>query len=237
MRLPGRLSSTTLGDLLGALHRARATGVLELIEAGGATAGRAHRVHLDGGLVSAVESALGVVRLGEILRREGFIGDEVLGRLARRLAREPGKRAGELLIQEQSVTPMAVRAALRRQLRQRLEALFALTDAFIRFRVARPRADEPDLAAPLSPREFLHGRARHRLRRRAEPPPANAERVRALGVLGLEGDADRGAVQRAFRQLASRMHPDRHPAASPEERARLMRRFAEISAAYHALVA
>jgi len=44
-------------------------------------------------------------------------------------------------------------------------------------------------------------------------------------------------VQRAFRQLATRFHPDRHPGASVEVRSALMRRFAEITAAYHALVA
>src|SRR5260221_423910 len=32
MHLPGRLRTTTLGDLLGALHRAGATGTLELAE-------------------------------------------------------------------------------------------------------------------------------------------------------------------------------------------------------------
>jgi hypothetical protein len=242
MRLPGRLSATTLGDLLGALHRDRASGVLELIESGGAC--RVHRVHLDAGLVEAVETSLGVVRIGELLRREGFLGDDGLRRFLRRLSGSGKRRAGDLLLEDQMVTAPVLRAALRRQLRERLEALFALSDASVRFRVARPRSPEANRAAPLSPREFLHGRARSRARRGAPPrtkpaapPPANDVRRRALGVLGLGEGADRESVQRAFRKLAAGVHPDRHPAASAEERARLMRRFVELSAAYHALVA
>ena len=46
MNLPGRLTLATLGDLLGTLHRAEASGVLELVEAKGACAGRSHRVYL-----------------------------------------------------------------------------------------------------------------------------------------------------------------------------------------------
>jgi DnaJ-class molecular chaperone len=56
-------------------------------------------------------------------------------------------------------------------------------------------------------------------------------------VLGLEAGADRARVQRAFRRLAAEVHPDRHPWASAAERAALLRRFSELSAAYHELVA
>jgi DnaJ-domain-containing protein 1 len=62
-------------------------------------------------------------------------------------------------------------------------------------------------------------------------------RVRALSTLGLDGAADSATVKRAFRDLARSLHPDCHPSASLAERAELMRRFAEITAAYHALVA
>jgi hypothetical protein len=242
MRLPGRLSSTTLGDLLGALYRERATGVLELIEAVGAAAGRVHRVHLDEGMVDHVETPLGALRLGELLRREGFLGEQAQRRLIRGLAADPNRKSGEVLMEERLVTPTALRAALRRQLRTRLEALFSLGDAFVRFRTARPRSYTPERAEALSPREFLYGRARRRdrasrPRANSVAPPPKDDRVRALGVLGLGADADRRAVQCAFRKLAASVHPDRHPSASAEERALLLRRFAELSAAYHALVA
>ena len=55
MRLPGTLSASTLGDLLGSLHRAGLSGTLELREKKGPKAGALHRIHLLGGLVAAVE--------------------------------------------------------------------------------------------------------------------------------------------------------------------------------------
>lgn len=59
MQLKARLRKTTLGDLLGTLYRARANGVLELVETVGAIAGRAHHIHLREGRVAAVDSELG----------------------------------------------------------------------------------------------------------------------------------------------------------------------------------
>jgi hypothetical protein len=56
MNLPGKLRLSTLGDLLGTLHRAEISGVLALREQRGATAGRCHRIHLDRGLITAVET-------------------------------------------------------------------------------------------------------------------------------------------------------------------------------------
>lgn len=244
MRLPGRLRATTLGDLLGSLYRERATGTLELVELGGAAAGRPHRVHLDGGLVGAVESRLSTPRLGEILRSEGFVSEETLRRVARRLDGTSGQRLGELLVEHGAATPGLVDAALRFQLRRRLDALFAIPDASVRFHIARPRSS--GAALPLSPHEFLHGRARARdrepARRRGptprEPAPRRQDpvRTRAFGVLGLPPGSERSDVQRAFRSLARQHHPDRFPGASGREREALMRRFAELSEAYHLLV-
>ncbi|MBK7581723.1 MAG: J domain-containing protein [Myxococcales bacterium] len=243
MRLPGRLSATTLGDLLGVMHRERLSGILELIEIEGAQAGRAHRVHLDAGLVAQVDSALGVPRVGEILKQQGFVGDEALRRLTRELTRAPGRRAGEVLLEGGQLSPQALGAALRRQLRQRLDALFTLPDAELRFHVRRATTERP---IPLSPREFLHQRPRKRDRDGSRRPPVGTApptpgrdraRSQAFAVLGLAADAPRDSVQRAFRKLARAAHPDRHPAASSEERAELLKQFAALSAAYHLLVA
>lgn len=245
MQLPGRLGLATLGDLLGRLHRERATGTLELVEAKGPTAGRKHRIHWEGGLVSSVETSLGVPRLGDILQSQGFVGEEALRKLARRISELPGRMSGELLVEEGRVSREAVGAALRRQVRLRLDAMFVLCDAFVRFHVARQRS----ASVPLSPREFLHGRPRARANeervertsaeraRRASSARRERAKSEALAILGLGPDADREAVQRAFRKLAGSAHPDRYPAADSAEKAALMRRFAEISQAYHLLVA
>jgi hypothetical protein len=138
----------------------------------------------------------------------------------------------------------------------RLEAAYGVNDAQLRFRVARPLGAVNSWVRTLSPGKVLHGRprARHqagqprvsfgrRPGRTTEPEMPEQDgraplvRVRALQTLGLPGDADRACVVEAFRRLARELHPDRHPDASTVERARLMRRFAEVSAAYHALVA
>jgi DnaJ domain len=239
MNLPGRLRLTTLGDVLGALCRGGATGVLELTEIQGAGIGRVHRVHLAGGFVVHVDSAVSAARLGDILRRCGTVGDMVLLRLAERLVLSPGRLAGELLVELGAVTPAEVTAALGLQRRERLERLFSLEDARLAFRVARPKA-QVDPKAPLSSAEFLGGRARTRSRNGEFSSAGSRKdpvRVRALETLGLSETADRASIQRAFRQLASRLHPDRFPTVAATDRADLIRKFAEITAAYHALVA
>ena len=94
MNLPGRLTLTTLGDLLGTLHRAGATGVLEIVEPSGARAGITHRVKLRSGLVDAVETDLDHPRLGELLVREGALDRHGLATLLRRMVEEPRRRSG-----------------------------------------------------------------------------------------------------------------------------------------------
>src|SRR5450432_2019149 len=160
MQLPGRLRLTTLGDLLGELHRACASGVLELVEVDGARSGRSHRVYFDAGLVDDVDTSLNHPRLGEILARDGLLSMSALARVARCLVEQPSKRVGEILVEEGLGTADLVAAALRRQQKSRLDALYSLSEALIRFHVPRPRSGFRP--TPLSPREFLHGRPRAR---------------------------------------------------------------------------
>jgi hypothetical protein len=250
MLLPGRLRLTTLGDALGALHREACSGMLELTDERGAT----HRVHFCQGMITQIETDLFRERLGDVLAGQGFLGARALARLARRLLEAPRQRAGEILVEEGFATADLVSAGLRRQLRQKLEALFQLRDARMTFHTSRPHEQH---RTPLSPGEFLHGRPRARPRVRAEssvnPPrprpqaqPANdaprdvpaapyGTRARALATLGLLPGADRATIQQAFRRLALSTHPDRFPHADASERAKLLSRFAELSAAYHAL--
>lgn len=171
MQLPGHLRSTTLGDLLGALHRAAATGTLELIE----DRGREHHIHWMRGLVVAVELDGASPSLGEILRGDGVADEDVLRRsLLRSIASH--RLHGEVLMDEFRVPPARVGSALRRQMLARLSALEQLGDARLSFRVAvrpprsalvaseRDAASRPSWNAPLGAREFLHGRRRARER-------------------------------------------------------------------------
>jgi hypothetical protein len=251
MQLPGRLRSTTLGDLLGTLHRARATGTLELAE----FHGRTHRVHLARGLVVAVELDGPVPSLAEELRREGAVADDVLKRsLLRAIASR--RLHGEVLVRDFKLSPTLIDSALRRQLLTRLGVIERLPDAQVHFRVTvrPPRGALVD--DPLRPPEFLSGRRRSRdanasarppsvsppaAARRAPPrveaPAADPKHVAALRVLGVDPSADAIAIKRAYRQLARSYHPDLHPQASDAERRALAERFVEVTAAYQTLVA
>ena len=254
MQLPGRLKASTLGDLLGLLHRHRTTGTLELLEVpsptGRTVPGRLHRIHLVHGLVTAVDTGARVPPIGEVLRREGFLGAGEIGRLLRHLADGDARPAGEILIAEAAVSADVIDAGLRAQLRDKIEALYEIEDAQIGFRPPRP-SPAGRRSKPLSPSDFLHGRARARDRRTrasAEARPRSgpesspgrfvdpAERARALTTLGLSGSASPLEIRRAFRRLASELHPDRYPGDEPDARQRRSLVFARVTAAYHRLV-
>ena len=237
MNLPGRLRLATLGDLLGTLHRAEASGVLELVEARGPAAGRSHRVFFAGGFVDGVETELVHARIGELLHERGLIDRGALSTLLRCTFEQPGRRAGEILVGEKLASPAIVSAALRLQLQARLDAMFRLDDASVRFHIRRPSAPAPS-GLLLSPRDFLHGRPRTRSRASSDTHARlaaldDAARANAYRTLGLEPGADSAAVRHAFRRLARKHHPDCHPHAAPGEVATLVKKLSEITAAYH----
>jgi hypothetical protein len=247
MDLPGRLRATTLGDLLGTLHRAGATGTLELTE----DRGRTHRVHLKEGLVTAVEIDGSAPSLAEILRNERAADEDILRRsLLRAMASQ--RLHGEVLVDDFRLSPQVVGNALRRQVLARLAVVDRLTDARISFRVAvrPPRGALNGRETPLRPSEFLHGRRRRHERAgprpqphaqpgsRPQPSPQPTPQVApAWRVLGLAPGADVAAIKRAYRRLALTVHPDLHPGATDEERLALQSRFVELTEAYRALVA
>lgn len=238
-QLPGRLKSTTLGDLLGVLHRGGASGTLELVE----TVGRVHRIHLVNGLVTAVEVDRAAASLGEILRSESEVDDDVLRRsLLRAMASR--RLHGEVLVRDFQLSPDIVDRALRRQLRLRLAMLEDLADAQVLYRATTrpPRGALVDL--PLGPQEFLEGRKRARDRESGTyrtssgmPGAIDLGRLSALRTLGLGAQAAEGDVKRAYRRLVREYHPDLHPDATHDERRELSVRFAAVTAAYRSLVA
>jgi hypothetical protein len=306
MRLPSRLATSTLGDLLGALHRGRTTGLLELYEVPGAISsavpGRRHRIHLFCGLVSGVETSLPHAPLGRVLETKGLLRPEAVAELLARIAAGDPRLAGEILVQDGLAQKPIVDLGLRAQLREKIDVVYSLKDADVRFHTARPLSEAARRAGLLASSEFLHGRPRARDRfasaarwasatpgggrpfgqperrvspnrpwsqrppsargfesdnadfdsdddspwsevryRRVEPPPAkppvNEPRARALRTLGLDREADLPTIRKAFRELAVKLHPDRFataPAATREQKSAL---FAEVSAAYHLLVA
>ncbi len=237
MQLPGRLQATTLGDLLGAIHRGTASGTLELVEPGG----RTHRIHVVSGLVSAVEIDRASASLAEILRRDPGLDEETIrSSLLRAMA--SSRLHGEVLVRDFQLSPDVIGRALRQQILLRLHALEHVKDAQVRFRAA-VRPPRGALLEPLAPREFLQGRRRRR-DTPSEPPPSRPswlgeDRTRLLArrTLGIAPGASADEIKRAYRTLVRSTHPDLHPRATPEERRDLARRFAEATAAYQALVA
>jgi hypothetical protein len=239
MQLPGRLRSTSLGDLLGSVHRTGATGTLELVE----DHGRMHRVHLAAGLVIAVELDGASPSLAEILRGDGGADGDVLRRsLLRAIASQ--RLHGEVLIDDFFISPEVVGHALRRQVVLRLSILERLADARVAFRVAvrPPRGaltgrhaapGRPSWDAPLGPHEFLRGRRRARER---TPGPRTSVSSSPWDVLGLPPDAAIDEVKRAYRRLARTVHPDLHPHVGDAERRALQARFVALTDAYRALI-
>lgn len=220
MQLPGQLKNTTLGDLLGALYRDGAFGTLELIE----PSGKRHRIDLQRGKVTRVETDGESPLLGDLLDLSALpeMGD--------------GKRLGELLLQSGWVSPEELTDALHQQTLARLETLFEIRDASIRFRAPRPIDADPTAPPPLERNEFLPGRPRTRSRAGGQKFLQRRQTSGAFQVLGLPENATRADIQRAFRSLAQAHHPDRHPDANSHKRKELLQRFAEISRAYHALI-
>lgn len=225
------------------------TGLIRLRENTGHGAGRVHSVHLAGGEVVAVDTQSPVPAIGEILMQRGLLDAIAQRRLRHRLAAGAQRRVGEILVEEGYVSSDVIAAALRKQLRAKLDVLFRVEEATLSFHVACPTPACP--TAPLSPREFLRGRPRARDRagrphrpyfrdeaRRAAASPSASEtrRSEALALLGLDEHATLPEVTRAFRQLAIRLHPDRHIHAAESERRAMAERFAVLSAAYHTVM-
>lgn len=84
-----------------------------------------------------------------------------------------------------------------------------------------------------------------------EPPASASERrarsltraarealalLRRLGAVELDDHFSQSDVKRAFRRLALRLHPDRHPGASASERLRLARSFSAMTDAVGLLI-
>jgi DnaJ-domain-containing protein 1 len=227
---------TTLGDLLGMLHRAEASGTLELT----VDTGRAHRVHLSRGFVVAVEIDGAAPTLAEILRTEHRVSDELLRRSFLRAVTSQ-RLHGDVLVHEFRIDKRVVDEAIRRQLSTRLEHLETLVDARIVFRVAIRPPRSAILESPLAPSQFLRGRKRARDRGNAKhdvkPAETHGGRHSALRVLGVSREADPSEIRHAYRRLARTFHPDLHPSASEDERRVLAAHFQAVTEAYRALVA
>ena len=219
MTLPSRLGDTTLGDLLADLRRAHATGTLELVEAA-----QVHRVHLRAGAVQAVESSADARRFGDLAVAAGLASRSAVEG-AWGVGRDRGFRIGQSLVWRRVVSSAARDRVLDAQRLARLDSLFRVGDAALRFRSARALPEGTAEQAPLGATETFHGRPRRRDHGRSAADPA---RVEALAALGFERDPGAAALRRRFQELVLALHPDRHP--HDDSRARVDRLRAVIAA-------
>lgn len=71
---------------------------------------------------------------------------------------------------------------------------------------------------------------------RAVPLAVDPQRSAAARLLGLTIDADAETIKRAYRRLARSLHPDLQPDVDGDRRRTLEARFAQVTAAYEALI-
>jgi hypothetical protein len=251
MQIPSRLRDTTLGDVLAQLHRAYATGVLELIEPRGR-----HAIHLRRGFVQAVESERAMLRLGDVAARRWGLARPLVER-ARMLAHARGMRIGHALVATEAIAPVDLEQLLADQQRARLEALYTLEDAELRFRVSRPLPTGAAEQHPLPARETFFHRPRKAPRADEDPAPtaggpaptaaagrraptsgvreAFHPQAREYALLGVRPGADAKVLRDAFRALVFDLHPDRGHGLTERERSARAQRLIDVVRAYRAL--
>jgi DnaJ-domain-containing protein 1 len=226
MQLASRLRDTSLGDLLAALHRAGASGVLELIERH-----TRHAIHLRRGHVQAVETDARATRLGDVAIRAGAASRPCVER-ARIYAQSRGLRIGQALVATRTIDTHELDSLLATQQRERLASLYRLGDAEVRFRVARPLPEGACERQPLGPQETFFGRPRRKPRTMVRPAAA----LRApRAILGVTESANRDEIRVAFRRLVLELHPDRAVDVPDAERNARAARLVEVLEAYRSL--
>src|SRR5262249_55058959 len=83
---------------------------------------------------------------------------------------------------------------------------------------------------------FAHGVGALDIEGVAAGRAVDSRRTAAQRLPGVDATADIDAVKRAYRRLARALHPDLQPEADAQRRRQLEQRFAELTAAYEALV-
>ncbi len=203
MQLPAALEQTTLGDLLGTLHRGRAFGVLELQEW---LTSRRHEIQFwDGQVVQVNVSRADTAPLGEVLCRR--VANPFLPAAIHRATLRLGDRRslGERLIAAGVVSREQLNDALLHLYCERLCWLEQLPRAKVRF---RPLPGRTHWDIQLGPESFLHGRLRHRRRTQPAQSPSISAAARDYAALGIAPNASSAEIKRAFRAAVRAHHPD-----------------------------
>jgi hypothetical protein len=223
MLVPSHLRDTTLGDVLAVLHRNFASGVLEIDD----TRSR-HAIHVRRGLVCAVEVSNPSLRFGGVAVTYKACDPQVIEHLAQTEAVRP-LRLGQRLVMAGILSVRDRDDVLHTQRIKRLERLFYVEDAELRFEDVRALPPGSAELAPMSARDVFFGRRRHR-------DGASLMRIHALGVLGLNANATITEVRERYRERVAMLHPDHTGHLDQATREAMLRELRAVIEAYRALL-
>ncbi len=199
LNLPSCLSQSTLGDVLGGLHRQRLSGVLQVI-----VGEHTHEIELQNGLLSARDFGTRFKVFGCGFAQRVPDADQFERGLGVALARSKDERPlGERLLATRVASSRSVREALQELHQSRLNRLFSVSHAGLRFRIVhRPTAS----GLVWGPALFLHHRRRYR--DRAKPVPhLSAELQHAFLHVGLETRCWLGERKSRVQEVRGRSAP------------------------------
>jgi len=148
----GRLSETSLPEILATIHRYRVPGVMELSR----SEVTKHIFILDGDIIFATSTDR-AESLGDHLLREGKITKAQYKVSSDELQRSPGKRHGSILVEMGFLASEDLGPAVREQVQQILWSTMDWTAGDVSFSVGRLRADEVFKIKIPTPRAILSG--------------------------------------------------------------------------------
>lgn len=183
--------------------------------------GLRHGVWVHGGFVVGIHVAGRFDPLLDLLRRDGALDPKAYQRCVEALFCSPS-RSGAIAIEIAGVARPLVRDALKAQATARMRALFEIADTRgydARFEPGDVPATEMSVRLPLGSLLRSAGRAQ------ATEPPFTAPRPTASD--------ERDAARRKLRELARRLHPDKHAHLDLAAQKRLEAEMAAATAAYH----
>ena len=132
----GSLEDTYLADMMWSIYRYKVPGVLEVSD----NLGVVKKVYIDDGNLIHASSTDPQDRLGPFLRRANKLTEEQLQE-TQRIVDSSGKRHGQVLIEEEMMSPGELYRAIRAQVEAIVWGLFSWTEGRVTFRIGHQ--DDP----------------------------------------------------------------------------------------------
>ncbi|MEX0907013.1 MAG: DUF4388 domain-containing protein [Gemmatimonadota bacterium] len=154
MAIKGSLREASLADVCQLLALGQKSGCLAV-----ADGSRFGQIYFDKGRINYARVVNRRDRLGDILVRDGVLGQEQLEDVLKRQSREPDRRVGELLVANEYISRDDLTRYIRLQIEEAIYHLFTWSRGNFFFEVdARP--DEADVVVSINPESLLLEAAR-----------------------------------------------------------------------------